>query len=164
MPGSRQYPDRPILGVGAIILDGDWILLVERGREPLKGYWSLPGGMLETGETLSSTHEAMAKLMADRGVDRMFGRRLYSRLRALGLAEVGAEGRTFMWPAGSVGPSLMRANYQQLRADMVASGYVTEREFEHDVAYLDDADFLMPSPVLWAAWGRRGKPRSHERP
>ncbi|MEO8127204.1 MAG: NUDIX hydrolase [Bryobacteraceae bacterium] len=38
--------------MGAIILDGDRILLVERGREPLKGYWSLPGGVLETGETL----------------------------------------------------------------------------------------------------------------
>ena len=58
MPGSRQYPDRPILGVGAIILDRDRILLVERGREPLKGYWSLPGGMLETGETL---HEGVKR-------------------------------------------------------------------------------------------------------
>ncbi len=58
MSGSRQYPDRPILGVGAIVLDGDRILLVERGREPLKGYWSLPGGMLETGETL---HEGVKR-------------------------------------------------------------------------------------------------------
>jgi ADP-ribose pyrophosphatase YjhB (NUDIX family) len=38
--------------VGALIIDGDHILLVERGREPLKGYWSLPGGVLECGETL----------------------------------------------------------------------------------------------------------------
>lgn len=49
---SRQYPDRPILGVGALIFRGDRILLVERGKEPLKGYWSLPGGVVETGETL----------------------------------------------------------------------------------------------------------------
>lgn len=41
-----------MLGVGALIIDGARILLVERGREPLKGYWSLPGGVLETGETL----------------------------------------------------------------------------------------------------------------
>jgi 8-oxo-dGTP diphosphatase len=40
------------LGVGAIILDRNRVLLVERGREPLKGYWSLPGGVLETGERL----------------------------------------------------------------------------------------------------------------
>lgn len=49
---DRRYPDRPIVGVGALILDGDRILLVERGKEPLKGLWSLPGGVLETGETL----------------------------------------------------------------------------------------------------------------
>lgn len=49
---SRRYPKRPILGVGAIILDRNRVLLVERGRSPLKGYWSLPGGVLETGERL----------------------------------------------------------------------------------------------------------------
>lgn len=38
--------------MGAIILDRDRVLLVERGKAPLKGYWSLPGGVLETGETL----------------------------------------------------------------------------------------------------------------
>jgi 8-oxo-dGTP diphosphatase len=51
-PGSRQYPSRPFLGVGALVFSGDRLLLVERGQEPLKGYWSLPGGILETGETL----------------------------------------------------------------------------------------------------------------
>jgi 8-oxo-dGTP diphosphatase len=40
------------LGVGALILERDRILLVVRGREPLKGYWSLPGGVLEVGERL----------------------------------------------------------------------------------------------------------------
>jgi 8-oxo-dGTP diphosphatase len=50
--GSRRYPANPIPGVGAIIIEGDRILMVERGREPLTGYWSLPGGVLEVGETL----------------------------------------------------------------------------------------------------------------
>src|ERR1700722_18077750 len=52
MANSRQYPERPIQGVGALIFERDRILLVERGKEPLKGYWSLPGGVLEVGETL----------------------------------------------------------------------------------------------------------------
>ncbi len=51
---SRQYPERPILGVGALIFRRNAILLVERGREPLKGYWSLPGGVLELGELLEA--------------------------------------------------------------------------------------------------------------
>jgi ADP-ribose pyrophosphatase YjhB (NUDIX family) len=49
---DRRYPKRPILGVGAIVIDTGRVLLVERGREPLKGYWSLPGGVLEIGEKL----------------------------------------------------------------------------------------------------------------
>lgn len=49
---SRRYPARPVLGVGALIFDGSRVLLVERGREPLIGYWSLPGGAVEAGERL----------------------------------------------------------------------------------------------------------------
>src|SRR5580658_11117446 len=49
---DRSYPARPVPGVGALIIDNNRILLIERGKEPLKGYWSLPGGALETGETL----------------------------------------------------------------------------------------------------------------
>ena len=49
---DRRYPKRPILGVGALIFRHGKILLVERGREPFKGFWSLPGGALEVGETL----------------------------------------------------------------------------------------------------------------
>ncbi len=49
-PDVRRYPNKPILGVGALIYDGDRVLLVQRGKEPLKGFWSLPGGAVETGE------------------------------------------------------------------------------------------------------------------
>jgi 8-oxo-dGTP diphosphatase len=49
---ARAYPRRPIVGVGAVILHHNQVLLIERGNEPLKGEWSLPGGALETGETL----------------------------------------------------------------------------------------------------------------
>jgi 8-oxo-dGTP diphosphatase len=49
---TRRYPARPVLGVGALILEQDRVLLVERGREPLAGYWSLPGGVVEAGERL----------------------------------------------------------------------------------------------------------------
>jgi 8-oxo-dGTP diphosphatase len=50
---SRRYPARPLLGVGALIFDDrQRVLLVERGRAPLAGEWSLPGGLVETGERL----------------------------------------------------------------------------------------------------------------
>jgi 8-oxo-dGTP diphosphatase len=51
---GRRHPDRPIVAVGAVILDGGRVLLVKRGQEPLKGEWSLPGGAVEIGETLDA--------------------------------------------------------------------------------------------------------------
>ena len=48
----KPYPDRPVVGVGAVVLDAGRVLLVKRGHAPLKGQWSLPGGRVETGETL----------------------------------------------------------------------------------------------------------------
>lgn len=49
---KRDYPDRPIVGVGAVIVQDGRVLLVRRLAEPLKGEWSIPGGMLELGEKL----------------------------------------------------------------------------------------------------------------
>ena len=49
----RVYPERPIVGVGAVVLDERGrVLLVKRANEPLKGEWSLPGGAVDVGETL----------------------------------------------------------------------------------------------------------------
>lgn len=52
MSDDRRYPQRPIVGVGALIFQRGRILMAQRGKEPLKGWWSLPGGALELGESL----------------------------------------------------------------------------------------------------------------
>jgi 8-oxo-dGTP diphosphatase len=49
---NREYPERPFIGVGAIIVEDGRVLLVKRGHEPLTGEWSIPGGVLELGETV----------------------------------------------------------------------------------------------------------------
>jgi 8-oxo-dGTP diphosphatase len=49
---KREYPDAPVVGVGAIIIERDRVVLVRRGHPPLAGEWSIPGGVLEVGETL----------------------------------------------------------------------------------------------------------------
>ena len=46
---SREYPDQPRVGVGAIVLDGDRVLRVRRGGAPGAGKWSLPGGLVHLG-------------------------------------------------------------------------------------------------------------------
>jgi 8-oxo-dGTP diphosphatase len=53
-PGSRRYPSRPIVGVGAVIAVDSKVVLIKRRFEPLAGQWSLPGGTLEVGETLEA--------------------------------------------------------------------------------------------------------------
>src|SRR5204863_9228560 len=55
---SREYPDYPRVGVGAVILDGDRVLLIQRGGITLSGKWSIPGGLVELGET---TREAVCR-------------------------------------------------------------------------------------------------------
>ena len=49
---SRSYPNRPIVGVGAVVFRDDRVLLIRRGKPPRMGDWSLPGGMQEIGETV----------------------------------------------------------------------------------------------------------------
>jgi mutator protein MutT len=50
----REYPARPIVGVGAVIVRDGRVVIVRRRYEPLAGRWSLPGGTLELGETLEA--------------------------------------------------------------------------------------------------------------
>jgi len=52
MAAKREYPDQPVVGVGGVVISDGRALLIRRGSEPLKGEWSIPGGILELGETL----------------------------------------------------------------------------------------------------------------
>jgi 8-oxo-dGTP diphosphatase len=49
---SREYPERPMVGVGGVVISEGRALLIRRGGPPLEGQWSIPGGMLEVGETI----------------------------------------------------------------------------------------------------------------
>jgi 8-oxo-dGTP diphosphatase len=57
----REYPEQPIVGVGAVIIDRGRVLLARRARAPLLGRWSLPGGVVELGETLRAAAEREAR-------------------------------------------------------------------------------------------------------
>lgn len=51
---AREYPDSPVVGVGGVVIEDGRALLIRRGSEPLRGQWSIPGGMLELGESLQA--------------------------------------------------------------------------------------------------------------
>jgi ADP-ribose pyrophosphatase len=57
---QREYPRQPLVGVGAVIVEKGRVLLIKRGKPPLLGEWSIPGGMLELGETLREGAEREA--------------------------------------------------------------------------------------------------------
>jgi 8-oxo-dGTP diphosphatase len=67
MASSREYPERPVVGIGGVIIDQGRTLLIRRGSEPLRGEWSIPGGTLELGETLE---EGVAReLLEETGIE-----------------------------------------------------------------------------------------------
>ena len=67
MASSREYPERPVVGIGGVIIDQGRALLIRRGSEPLLGEWSIPGGTLELGESLQ---EGVAReLLEETGIE-----------------------------------------------------------------------------------------------
>ena len=68
---AREYPEHPVVGVGAVIVRGDRALLIKRGHEPRKGEWSLPGGLLELGESL--TDAVQREIREETGLDVALG-------------------------------------------------------------------------------------------
>lgn len=128
---------------------GGWILIEEHDSV------SMPPDPISSGETLLKTQEAVWKVMDDGGVNRRYGRELLGRLRAYGLVDVGAESRGFMWRGATDDIVILRANFEQLRDAMISRNYVTPQEFDQDLARLDDPNFMVPSGILWSAWGHR---------
>src|SRR5512146_2240687 len=57
---KREYPEQPLVGVGAVIVEGERVVLVRRAAPPMAGEWSIPGGLLELGETLRAGAEREA--------------------------------------------------------------------------------------------------------
>lgn len=78
---KREYPEQPLVGVGGIIFQGENVLLIKRGREPALGQWSIPGGLVDLGETLQAavvrevreeTHIEAEPLVLVKVLDRIF--------------------------------------------------------------------------------------------
>jgi 8-oxo-dGTP diphosphatase len=64
---SREYPERPMVGVGVVVWRDDKFLLIQRGKPPRRGSWSLPGGAQELGETVRET--AAREIREETGVE-----------------------------------------------------------------------------------------------
>ena len=67
MDKNRVYPSRPIIGVGAVVIHDNMILLVKRGHEPCRGCWSIPGGVQRAGESLEEA--VLRELREETGIN-----------------------------------------------------------------------------------------------
>jgi len=64
---AREYPEKPVVGIGGVIIDEGRALLIRRGSEPLRGHWAIPGGTLELGESLEAG--VARELLEETGVE-----------------------------------------------------------------------------------------------
>lgn len=129
---------------------GGWLVVEEYDSVSIP-----PDPSVSPGEILLKTQIAMMRFLEDRGVNRRYGRLLCGRLLTHGLACVGAEAQMFMCQGASPGVSMLRANFEQLRRAMIDGNYITQKQFDEDVARIDDPNFMTPSSILWSTWGRR---------
>ena len=129
---------------------GGWLVVEEYDTASM-----LPDPEDSPGEVFLKAHRAMLTFFDDGGVDRRCGRKLFASLRTHGLTQVSAEAQVFMFKGGSPGSSLLKANLEQVRSSMIDRHYITAKEFDEDLARLDDPDFMTPSGVMWSASGCR---------
>jgi 8-oxo-dGTP diphosphatase len=135
---AREYPDRPVVGIGGVVIENDRVLLIRRGTEPLLGQWSIPGGTLELNESLQ---EGVAReLLEETGL----------QVRVLDLID--AFDRIYTEPAEGGGGTASRPRFhyvivdylcERISGDAIAGSDVT------DVAYAaeDELDKFQLTPT-----------------
>jgi SAM-dependent methyltransferase len=146
LPEREAVIDRLI----AALKPGGWLV-----AEEFDGSYVVADASLNPVEGATPLLAAIQQVLANHGGDVLFGRLLPGRLDAHGLEEVDAEGRVLALRGGSVGAGLHRTNARHTRNEIIESGIMTEDDFERELARLDDPDLIMPSPIMWTAWGRR---------
>ena len=103
--------------------------------------------------------EAFTGLCRSTGADAFAGRREFGQLHALGLEEIGAEGRVFMVRGGSAEAEVWRLTAEQVSERMVGEGLLTSREMGDVLDLLMDPAFVWMEALVMAAWGRRSSTR-----
>ena len=138
----------------AALKPGGWLVAEEPDFAALAPVPGPDAAATALAQKLFAAHHRVLEM---RGGDPFLGRRLMRDLRAQGLTELGADGRTSVLPCGpgSVGQTLGRLTFQQLREPLIGSGLATGQEVDGLLALFDDPDFAVMMAVTVAAWGQR---------
>ena len=144
---DRQVALRKIIET---VKPGGWVVI-----EEFDALTFLPDPSVSPGEANLRIRDAFDEALTARGVDLRCGRLLAHELKANGLVRIGVEATVSLWGGRSIGTKLMKLNFEEMRKPMVSSGLISEEEFEADLKRIDEEDFLMPSPMMWTAWGKK---------
>lgn len=126
---AREYPDRPVVGVGGVVIENGRALLIKRGSEPLLGQWSIPGGTLELGESLQQG--VARELLEETGLE----------VQVLDMIE--AFDRIFLDPAAVNAENRTRPKYHYVIVDYLCERLGGEAHAGSDVteiAYATEAE------------------------
>jgi SAM-dependent methyltransferase len=99
--------------------------------------------------------DAFGEIATQRGIDLVYGRRLFSLLSKRGLTEVNAEGRTVVERGGTAGRGLLRLSIDSLRPRLIATGAMNDASVDQLRAALDNPDFSWTSQIMVSAWGTK---------
>ena len=151
---AREYPDRPVVGIGGVVIENGQALLIKRGSEPLLGQWSIPGGTLELGESLQQG--VARELLEETGLE----------VQVLDMIEV--FDRIFLDPAASKSKDKSRPKYHYVIVDYLCERLAGEAQAGSDVtdiAYATEQElekFQMTSTAMRVL--RRAFAMDRERP
>jgi SAM-dependent methyltransferase len=134
---------------------GGWLLIEDTDSS---SWLAAPTADAEAAALFDRWAAAYIQLCRDAGADANAGRRLYGELHALGLAEIGAEGRVFMVRGGSPNAEVWRLTAEQVRERIVDCGLLTAREMERLLALMANPEFIWMEALVMAAWGRQPAP------
>lgn len=147
---EREYALRRMVEA---VAPGGWVVIeaIDFGSEAPD-----PAVDTEAAARFAHWHTVRTRYLAERGFDLAFARGLARRLRDLGLRDVRTDGRAATWWGGSPGGEVERLSVAQLRGPLQEAGYLGASDADDLEALFANPAFAATSPMVVAAWGRRG--------
>jgi hypothetical protein len=141
--------------LGAAVKPGGWLLVEDADYAT----WNSESTTdRETAALFKRGSDAYFGFRRQAGLDTAYAGRLHCSLRALGFAEVGAEGTVTPITGGSNYAQIWRLGMEQVQSRIVAAGFMGEAEIAAYLALLDDPGFTWLGPIVISVWGRRPGP------
>ncbi len=110
----------------------------------------------EIADLFNRLMQARNKLLREHGADPSYARGLYSMMLTQGLVDVGMSAAgARSWRGGSAGAKLHIANSMQSKDELIMTGLLSGKEFDKVIKMLNDPDWLVFSPLMFSAWGRK---------